>query len=423
MSSCESLKSCFPPRVQVTGRIQDELLQLGPQTHTYSRKAGPREARWVSRSLSVLPGVTQSRASVIQSLSHLWLCDPMDCSMPGFPVHHLLEFAQTHVHWVGDAIQPCHPLGSPSPPGFNLSQHQGLFQWVGSSYQVAEVLEFQLQHQSFQWIFRGIWQSHNWTPRCYVPLLFFFLAMLESMWDLNSPTGDQTGSLALKLRVLTNEPSGKSLQVYVKTHLWSLWDAGPLTSSPHQPTAVEWRTQSSSGKKAGKEDDKRPLQSAKGTQILRFHPGVKKGHGSLHVRTLGSVLNQDQLSLPDTSYFHWQSWWWTWFSYVETMRSLMSHPRTDQMCPHWPGRGRPFLSKWCPEVGQNLYIWLFCSPLEGQCVVIKTNKQTNKKQTLGAPLMVQWLRLQAPSTGGLGSIPGQETRSHMLQQKIPHVET
>ena len=57
----------------------------------------------------------------------------MDCSTPGFPVHHQLpEFAQTHVHWVGDAIQPSHPLSSPSPPAFNLSQHQGLFQWVGS---------------------------------------------------------------------------------------------------------------------------------------------------------------------------------------------------------------------------------------------------------------------------------------------------
>ena len=59
------------------------------------------------------------------------LCDPMDCSTPGFHVHHqLLEPTQTHVHWVGDAIQPSHPLSSPSPPTFNLSQHQGLFQWV-----------------------------------------------------------------------------------------------------------------------------------------------------------------------------------------------------------------------------------------------------------------------------------------------------
>ena len=75
------------------------------------------------------------------------LCNPMDCSMLGLPVHHQLpEFIQTHVHWVGDTIQPTHPLSSPSPPTFNLCQHQGLFQWVNSLHQVAEVLEFQLQH-------------------------------------------------------------------------------------------------------------------------------------------------------------------------------------------------------------------------------------------------------------------------------------
>ena len=79
------------------------------------------------------------------------LCDPMDCSMPGFPVHYqLLELTQTHVPWVSDAIQPSHPLLTPSPPAFNLSQHQGLFQWVSSSHQVAKVLGVQLQHQSFQ---------------------------------------------------------------------------------------------------------------------------------------------------------------------------------------------------------------------------------------------------------------------------------
>ena len=66
--------------------------------------------------------------------SCLTLCNPMDCSAPGFPVlHHLPEFAQTHVHWVGDTIQPSHPLSSPSPPAFNLSQHQGLFKWVSSA--------------------------------------------------------------------------------------------------------------------------------------------------------------------------------------------------------------------------------------------------------------------------------------------------
>ena len=88
-------------------------------------------------------------SSVTQSC--LTLCDTMNCSTPGLPVHRqLLEFTQIHVHWVGDAIQPSHPLLSPSSPALNLSQHQGLFQWISSSHQVAKVLEFQLQHQSIQ---------------------------------------------------------------------------------------------------------------------------------------------------------------------------------------------------------------------------------------------------------------------------------
>ena len=79
--------------------------------------------------------------------------DPTNCSIPGFPaLHCLLEFAQTHVHWLSDAIQPSHPLSPPSPPVFNPSQPQSLFQWVSFSHQVAKVLE--LQHQSFWWIFR-----------------------------------------------------------------------------------------------------------------------------------------------------------------------------------------------------------------------------------------------------------------------------
>ena len=76
----------------------------------------------------------------------------MNCSTPGLPVHHQLpDFTQTHALQVSDAIQPSHPLSSPSPPAPSPSQHQGLFQWVNSSHQVAKVLEFQLQHQSFQW--------------------------------------------------------------------------------------------------------------------------------------------------------------------------------------------------------------------------------------------------------------------------------
>ena len=82
------------------------------------------------------------------------LCNPMDCNTPDLPVpHHLLEFAQVHVHWIGDAIQPSHPLMH-SSSSFNLSQHQDLFQGVGSLHQMAKVLKLQLQHQSFQWLFR-----------------------------------------------------------------------------------------------------------------------------------------------------------------------------------------------------------------------------------------------------------------------------
>ena len=94
--------------------------------------------------------VSQSVSSVSQSCATL--CDPMNPSMPGFPIHHQLpEFTQIHAHRVSDAIQPSHPLSSPSPPAPNPSQNQGLFQWVSSLHEVAKVLEFQLQHQSFQW--------------------------------------------------------------------------------------------------------------------------------------------------------------------------------------------------------------------------------------------------------------------------------
>ena len=86
-----------------------------------------------------------SVSSISQSCSTL--CDPKACSTPGLPVHRQLsELTQTHVHWVGDAIQPSHPLSSPSPPAFNLSQHQGLFKWVSSLHQVAKVLPFQIQN-------------------------------------------------------------------------------------------------------------------------------------------------------------------------------------------------------------------------------------------------------------------------------------
>ena len=104
-------------------------------------------------------------SSVIQSCPTSW--DSRDCRRPDFPVHHpLAELAQTHVHWVGDAIQPSHPLSFTAPPDFSLSRHQDLFQLVSSLHQVDKVLEFQFQHQSFQWLFRIDFQYHwlVWYP-------------------------------------------------------------------------------------------------------------------------------------------------------------------------------------------------------------------------------------------------------------------
>ena len=103
----------------------------------------------------------------------------MNCSTPGLPVHHqLLELTQTHVHWVADALQPSDPLSSPFPPAFNHSQHQGLFQWASSLLQVAKVLEFQIQHQSFQWTFRLISFRIDWLD----------LPAVQGIWRVFSNT-------------------------------------------------------------------------------------------------------------------------------------------------------------------------------------------------------------------------------------------
>ena len=104
---------------------------------------------------------------VAQSCLNIY--DLMDCTAPGLPVHHQLpELTQTHVYWTDDAIQPSHPLSSPLPPVFNLSHHHSLFEWVSSLHQVAKVLEFQLQHQNFQWIFRisFLWDGLVGSPCC-----------------------------------------------------------------------------------------------------------------------------------------------------------------------------------------------------------------------------------------------------------------
>ena len=128
-------------------------------------------------------------SSVAQSCPTL--CNPMNCSTPGLPVHHQLpESTQTHVHWIGDAIQPSHPPLSPSLPALNLSQRRGLFQWVSSSHQVAKVLEFQLQHQSFQW-----------TPRTDLLMLDIYkIKMIKhKIWDETEQFRSLKGSILLTL--------------------------------------------------------------------------------------------------------------------------------------------------------------------------------------------------------------------------------
>ena len=128
--------------------MSKDILNLMKHSHLHTQKASGTPVKKCKRRSILRNIIVSICCSVTKSCPAL--CNPMDCSTPGFPLlHHLSEFAQTHVHWVGDAIQPSHPLSSPSPPALNLSQHQGLFQWVSSSHQVAKVLELQLQHQSF----------------------------------------------------------------------------------------------------------------------------------------------------------------------------------------------------------------------------------------------------------------------------------
>ena len=127
-----------------------------------SRSSQPRDPTQVSCIASRFFTSWATREAQLQDIqfssvaqSCLTLCDPMDCSTPGLPVHHqLLEPTQTHVHRIPNAIPQSHSLSPLSPPTFKLSQHQNLFQWVKSSHQVPKVLEFQLQHHSFQWTFR-----------------------------------------------------------------------------------------------------------------------------------------------------------------------------------------------------------------------------------------------------------------------------
>ena len=116
---------------------------------------------------SIFPSVYYCCFSVTKSC--LTLCDAMDCSMPGFPVpHYLPRLAQTHVHWVNNAIQSSHPLLPPSPPALNLSQHQGLFQWLSSLHQVAKLQSIRASASVLPWIFKIDFLSDwlVWSPCC-----------------------------------------------------------------------------------------------------------------------------------------------------------------------------------------------------------------------------------------------------------------
>ena len=158
--------------------------------------------------------------SSARSLSRVWLLQPRGPQQPGLSVHHqLLEFTQTHVQWVGKAMQQSHSLLSPSPPAFNLSQHQGLFKWVSSSHQVAKVLEFQLQHQFFQWIFD--WFPLGWTG---------WISLQSKDSQESSPT-PQFKSINSSVLSFLYSPTLTSIHSYWKTTALSRWTfLGKVTS-------------------------------------------------------------------------------------------------------------------------------------------------------------------------------------------------
>ena len=144
-------------------------------------------------------------SSVAQSCPTLG--DPKNCNTPGLPVHHQLpESTQTHVHWVGDTIQPYHLLSSPSPPAFNLSQHQGFSKWVSSSYQVVKVLEFQLQHQSFHEHPGLISFRMDWLD---------FLVVQDAQGSSPTPQFKRINSSLLSFHY---SPTSPSIHDYWKTH-------------------------------------------------------------------------------------------------------------------------------------------------------------------------------------------------------------
>jgi len=158
----------------------------------------------------------------------------MDCSTPDFPdLHHLLGLAQTHVHWVDDAIQPSHSLSSLSLPAFNLSQHQGLFLWVSSSHQVVKVLELQLQHQFFQWIFGTDFFRIDWFD------LLAVQGTLKSLLQLSHPCMTTGKTIALTRRTFVGIVTSLLFNMLSRFIIGFLPKSmSPLTSLLQSPSAV-----------------------------------------------------------------------------------------------------------------------------------------------------------------------------------------
>ena len=196
------------------------------------------------------------------------LCTPMDCSTSCFPIlHYHSEFAQTHVHWVDDAIRPSQPLSLPTSPALSLSQHQGLFQWISSLLQVAKILEFQLQHQYFQWIFRVniFWEIRidldllavQGTHRIFSRITVWknqFSSTQTSLWSSSHnqgvPGGSEVKASAFSVGDLGSIPgSGNPLEKEMETHsrilAWRIaWTEEPagLQSTGSQRARQDWTT-------------------------------------------------------------------------------------------------------------------------------------------------------------------------------------
>ena len=188
------------PCLSLTPKVYSNSCSLSWWCHpTISAPVIPFSSRFqFFQCASLFKWVSSSHSVQFSSLSQSCptLCDPMNCSIPGLPVHHqLTEFTQTHIHRAGDAIQPSHPLSSPSPPSPNPSKHQSLFQWVNSSHEVAKVLEFQLQHHSFQ---RTLMTDRS-------PFYFFSLKkiILSLFQQINNKNAWIIVSLSLRLNIKT----------------------------------------------------------------------------------------------------------------------------------------------------------------------------------------------------------------------------